>query len=120
LPVAAVKSDWARELSSYADRPDAVEHALAVLDADEPPTAARFRELCSSAPAPVFRTGPEPKQPQRAAEVRRKLLRPVAPRMGREVGWAVEVVQRARNGQRVSGYSLRLALDALGLQGTLR
>jgi hypothetical protein len=115
-----VKADWRRELASYAGRPEAIEYALALMDPDEPPTAARFRELCASAPAPAFRAGPEPKQPQRAAEIRRQYLRPVVPRAGRERAWAADVVQRADAGERVSRYTLRLALAALGRQGSLR
>jgi hypothetical protein len=61
-----------------------VGHALSLLDPDEPPTAARFRQLCASAPTPAFYAQPEAKQPQRVAEVRRKYLRPVVPRAGRE------------------------------------
>jgi hypothetical protein len=120
LSLEAVKADWARELIRYAERPEAIEHALALVDPAEPPTAAQFRDLCSTAPAPPFRAGPEPKQAQRAAEVRRKYLRPVPPRTGRERAWAADMVQRAHAGERVSLYSLRLALDALGRQGSLR
>jgi hypothetical protein len=113
-----VKADWRRELASYAGRPEAIEYALALMDPDDPPTAARFRELCASAPAPAFRARPEPKQAQRAAEVRRKCLRPVVPRAGRERAWAADVVQRADAGERVSGYSLRVALEALKQPGS--
>ena len=120
LSLDAVKADWARELAGYADQPGAIEHALTLLDPDEPPTAARFRELCGTAPAPVFRAGPEPKEPQRAAEVRRKYLRPVVPRAGRERAWAADLVRRADAGERVSTYNLRVALDALGRQGSRR
>jgi hypothetical protein len=117
LALDAVKDDWARELAGYADRPEAIEHALGLLDPDEPPTAARFRDLCGTAPAPAFRAGPEPKEPQRAAEVRRKCLRPVMPRIGRERAWAADLVRRADAGERVSKYNLRVALEALGRQG---
>jgi hypothetical protein len=114
VPVDEVKADWARELACYAERPEAIEHALALVDPAEPPTAAQFRDLCSTAPAPVFRARPELKQAQRAAEVRRQCLHPVMPKIGRDVRWAADMVQRAQAGERVSGYSLRLALDALG------
>ncbi|WP_157267995.1 hypothetical protein [Azohydromonas aeria] len=117
LSLAAVKEDWARKLASYAQRPEVIEHALSLLDPAGPPTAAAFRELCASAPAPAFRAQPQVKQSQRAAEIRRKYLRPVAPRVGRERAWAAEMVQRARAGERVPGYSLRLALDALNRPG---
>lgn len=120
VPVDAVKADWARELASYADRPAIIEHALALLDPNEPPTAAYFRDLCGTAPAPAFRADAEPKQAQRAAEIRRRYLRPVPPTVGRERAWAADMVRRADAGERVSKYSLRLALDALGRQGSLR
>jgi hypothetical protein len=113
LALEAVKADWACELASYAERPAAIGHALALLDPAQPPTAAQFRDLCASAPAPAFRASPEPKQHQRAAEVRRKCLRPVAPRIGRDVAWATEILQRAD----ASSYSRRLALEALGRHG---
>jgi hypothetical protein len=116
LALQAVKEDWARELASYAERPAAIGHALALLDPAEPPTAARFRELCASAPAPAFRAGPESKQRQRAAEVRRKCLRPVAPRTERDVAWATEILQRTD----ASSYSRRLALEALGRHSGLQ
>ena len=118
LNLQAVKADWARELSSYAERPEAIEHALALVDPAEPPTAAQFRDLCSTAPAPAFRAQPQAKQAQRAAEVRRQCLRPVMPRIGRDVRWAADMVQRAEAGERVSGYNLRVALDALKRPGS--
>lgn len=118
MSLEAVKADWAQELASYAERPEAIEYAFALLNPDEPPTAARFRELCASAPMPAFRAVPEPKQPQRAAEIRRKYLRPVAPVTGRERAWAARMVQRADAGEQVSGYSLRAALDALKRTGS--
>jgi hypothetical protein len=120
LDLQAVKADWARELSSYAERPDAIEHALALADPAEPPTAAQFRDLCSTPPTPAFRAQPQAKQAQRAAEVRRQCLRPVMPRIGRDVRWAADMVRRAQAGERVPRYSLRLALDALSQQGSLR
>ena len=57
---------------------------------------------------------------RRHAELRRKCPRPVMPRIGRDVTWAAEMVKRAQAGERVPRYNLRLALDALGLQGPLR
>jgi hypothetical protein len=91
-----------------------------LLDPASPPTAADFRELCSSARAPAFRAQPEVKQPQRAAAIRRKYLRLVLPRIGRERAWAADTVHRAAAGEQVSTYGLRLALDALGQQGSMR
>ncbi|WP_028997099.1 hypothetical protein [Azohydromonas australica] len=119
VPVDEVKADWRRELANFAERPEAIEYALALVDPAEPPTAAQFRDLCSTAPAPAFRALPQAKQAQRAAEVRRKCLRPVMPRIGRDVRWATDMVQRAQAGERVPKYSLRLAMDALGQQGSM-
>ncbi len=122
VPLQDVKAHWACELNRYADQREAIEHALALLDPAEPPTAAQFRDLCGTAPGSVFQAEaePEPKQAHRATEVRRQCLRPVMPRIGRDVRWAAEIVKRAQAGERVPKYSLWLALDALGLPGPLR
>ncbi|WP_259375509.1 hypothetical protein [Azohydromonas lata] len=42
----------------------------------------------------------------------------MAPIAGRERAWAAQMVQRADAGERVSGYSLRVALDALKRPGS--
>lgn len=120
VPVEALKAHWARERIRYADQEEAIKHALALLDPARPPTAAQFRDLCSTAPGPVIRAESEPKQVHRAAEVRRKCLRPVMRGIGQDVRWAAEMVKRAQAGERVSRYGLRLALDALRSQGPLR
>ncbi|WP_028999043.1 hypothetical protein [Azohydromonas australica] len=60
------------------------------------------------------------KQAQRAAEIRRKYLRPVVPGTGHERAWAAGVVRRADASERVSKHSLRVALDALARQGSTR
>lgn len=113
LEIADVKADWARELAAYADKPWAVEHALALLDLVVPPTAAQFRALCCSAPAPAQPAQPLIKLANRAAEVRRRVLRPVLPHTGRDLRWAMEMVRRADAGEHVRSYNLSLARAAL-------
>lgn len=113
LCLAAVKADWARELASFAQRPEVIEHALALLDPVEPPTAVQFRALCLTMPAPVRRPQLPPKLAHRAAEVRRQVLRPLPQHTGRELAWAAEMVRRADAGERVRSYNLSVARAAL-------
>lgn len=58
------------------------------------------------------------KQAQCAAGIRRRYLHPVAPRTSRERAWAARMVQRADAGERVSGYNLHGALNALKRPGS--
>jgi hypothetical protein len=107
LPLAAVKDDWARE------QPEVIKHALALLDPVEPPTAVQFRTLCLTMPAPARRLQLPPKLAHRAAEVRRRVLRPVLQHPGRDLRWATEMVRRADAGEHVHSYNLGLARAAL-------
>lgn len=51
--LANVKDTWAEELAPYADRPEAIGHALKVLSGSKfPPTLPEFLEACRNAPAP--------------------------------------------------------------------
>jgi hypothetical protein len=68
-------------------------HAQALLDPAEPPTAAQFCDRYSTVPTPDFHAQPQPKQAHRAAEVRRKYLRPMAPKAGREV-WVADMAKQ--------------------------
>lgn len=69
-------------------------HALALVDLDEALIEARLRDLCASALALAYRPGPEPKHPQRTAEIRRKDLRPMPPEVPRKPGWVAQTVLR--------------------------
>jgi hypothetical protein len=57
---AAVRADWAHELSGFQQNPDAIKHGLAHLPPSKPPTVREFRELCRKAPPPVWRQLPAP------------------------------------------------------------
>jgi hypothetical protein len=53
LNIEMVKSDWAAELGGFANRPEAITHALRSLPDDRPPTVGQFRALCIGAAAPA-------------------------------------------------------------------
>lgn len=62
LDMAAVKADWAAELSGFSG--DDITYALRHMPAERPPTCAQFRDLCRKAPrkeAPAL-PWPEPNQ----------------------------------------------------------
>jgi hypothetical protein len=59
--IAAVKADWAMELGNYAERADAIKHALNHLPDDRPPTVGQFRRLCRNAPDYFSLALPAPK-----------------------------------------------------------
>lgn len=50
VDINAVKTDWSSELAGYANRPEAIAHALNGLPVDRPPTAGQFLALCRTAP----------------------------------------------------------------------
>jgi hypothetical protein len=74
---------------SYPEPRKVIWHAQALLD----PTAAQFCNRYSTVPTPDFHAQPQPKQAHRAAEVRRKYLRPMAPKAGREV-WVADMAKQ--------------------------
>lgn len=114
--MSAVKGDWALELAHYKDHPEAIKHALSLLPAERPPTVLQFRELCRSAPGPVFQALPGPKPDAgKAAEVRAMVAESL--RAGRQhpKAWAMRLIERADRGEPVPLLNLRMAREALGL-----
>jgi hypothetical protein len=56
----------------------------ALLSSDKPLLVSACNGLCSTTPALAFRAQPKPMQSHRAAKIRRKYLRPVAPTASRK------------------------------------
>jgi hypothetical protein len=116
LDMALVKDDWAHELEHYANRPDAIAHALSLLPADKPPTVLQFRDLCRSAPGPVFKAIAAPRLSRKDAARRVEELRiAVGDKVTHPKSWAMRIVERAERGEPVPTYNLRLAQQALGM-----
>ena len=61
VDIAAVKADWAEELSGFEQRPEAIRHAIQHLPIDRPPTVGQFVALCRSAPVMAPPALPAPK-----------------------------------------------------------
>ena len=61
VDIAAVKADWAEELSGFETRPEAIRHAIQHLPIDRPPTVGQFVALCRSAPVMAPPALPAPK-----------------------------------------------------------
>jgi hypothetical protein len=63
----SVMADWSRELSGFADQPDAIAYGLQHLPPEKPPTVLQFRALCNlrpdkalpALPAPESKPAPE-------------------------------------------------------------
>lgn len=117
LADADVKADWARELAHYADKPEAIKHALTLLPADRPPTVLQFRDLCRSAPAPAVHALPTPRMEPSPGALR--VLREAhgALQAGRRHprAWAVMLRDREAAGERLSALQRRMWRGALGL-----
>ena len=68
LDMAAVRADWAAELSGCANRPEAIKHALNHLPPDRPPNVSQFLLLCRRVPdtLPPLLAMPEPTSEEKA------------------------------------------------------
>lgn len=68
LDMAAVRADWADELAGYANRPEAIKHALGHLPPDRPPNVSQFLLLCRHAPEtmPALLNAPAPTDEEKA------------------------------------------------------
>ncbi len=117
VPMNDVKSAWAYELGSYAQRLEAVAWALENLP-ERCPNAIEFRNLCRSAPAPQTPKLPEPKaDPERLKAELAKLgqlrAKTVATSSFDHKGWARRILGRFEGGEKLNATSVRFARDAL-------
>lgn len=93
----ALKADWASVLGGLPEW--AIRYGLENLPADRPPTAMQFRAICATArsDAPALPYSPPPKNPTRAAEVRRQVAALTSKTAARE--WIDRLLERKRNGE---------------------
>ncbi len=120
LDLAAVKADWGVELAGFSQRPSAIGWALQHLPPDKPLTALQFRDLCRSAPQPEVMRLPQPKaDPARVAEELARLapLRQAAAPATDHRAWARRILEHHRDGARIAPTPLRMARQALGVEG---
>lgn len=116
----AVKSMWAHELSGYASNLKAIAWALEHLP-ERCPNLIEFRNLCRSAPQPDVPRLPEPAaDPERLRAELAKLApvkeRALAAQITDPKAWAKRILDRQRDGQKISPTVLQMALHATGDQ----
>lgn len=67
-----LRAKWAKELGAFANRKDAIMHALEHLPVDRPPNVLQFRVICLGAPAPDVPVQPQlPAMPPQKADISR-------------------------------------------------
>lgn len=118
IDINAVKSDWAHELSGFAQKPRAIAWALENLPEDKPPTVLDFRRLCRSCPPELTPQIEGPKaDPERVAAELRKLapLRQIGGDKDHKA-WARVIISRHKAGEPVASATLWHAQQALRFQ----
>ncbi len=115
LPLDAVRADWAEELASYADKPWAIEYALAHRPERLPLTAQMFRRICGQAVDPAQSARPaEPvvrADPKRVAEL---VIRTASDRGRHPRQWAFDLRDRELAGQSLRRSQQMMWREALG------
>lgn len=117
-PIQEVKSMWAHELSSYANRLEDIAWALENLP-ENCPNAIEFKNLCRKAPRHEAPLLPMPKaNPERLKAELAKLYEPAKKAAiqyettdGRE--WARRIIARNDSGDKINAVTLRFAREAL-------
>lgn len=78
LDVAAVKAEWADDLTSFQQSPNAIKYALEMLPSDKPPTSLQFRDLCRHAPQYMPKALPPPDIDPALAQTIKAAFKPVS------------------------------------------
>lgn len=119
----AVKSDWGHELAGFAQHPRAIAFALENLPPERPPTVLEFKAMARRAPQPeVPRLDAPPADPDRIARELAKLapVRRALTGAPDRLGWAKRIQARHEGGERLALGTLRIAQDALRMNGLMR
>ena len=112
-PLDEVKADWGKELAGFAQRPEAIKHALEHLPAGKPPTVLEFREIARKVPSTAQHLPSPPASPSvLQAELKRLVgLRRPVDKDPKE--WARKLIAKSESGQWVRPICLRFAREAL-------
>jgi hypothetical protein len=92
LDIDDVKAEWALDLASFAQAPDAIKFALDNLPSAKPPTVLEFRDLCRKAPQYVPKALPAPPVDPTLAQELRRAFKPVVGVGDRT--WATKLAKR--------------------------
>lgn len=114
IDLAAVKADWAHELSGFQQHPRAIAWALQNLPPEKPPTVLEFRALARKAPAEELPRLEAPTADKGRVDAELAKLAPVRQKLGVDhKEWARTLIARADAGEKVRSISLRFAREAL-------
>jgi hypothetical protein len=112
-----VKSDWARELGGFEQKPEAIAYALQNLDAEKPPTVLVFRAIALRSPAAVLARLPEPAaNPERMAAELAKFasIRQAGASSGYDhKAWARRLKAGHEAGDKLSAFQVQCYREAL-------
>lgn len=109
---AAVRADWAEELAGFEANPSAIQHALANLPPDRPPTVAQFKALCINRPEALPPLLPAPKADDAVVKA---VNDAVKPKTGAAANaWAYELRRRDRMGERLTILQRKAWREAVG------
>lgn len=112
-----VMDDWAEELGGFAQRPEAIGHAVAHLP-ERAPNVTQFRALCLGAPAPALALPPVPADPARVQAELAKVDR--AMRMdSRYTGWIERGLAGLDSGVKRSPLVAKMLRDAAVAKGMI-
>lgn len=117
-PLTDVKQVWAKELSGFFDKLDAIAYGLDHLP-EKVPNVLEFRALCRRAPSLEPKQLERPKvDPQRIAELAKQLRAAFGqPAQQDPKEWARKLQQRHQSGEKLGGHQIRAYREALGVDG---
>lgn len=108
-----VKEDWSHELGGFERNTNAIKHALEHLPPGKPPNVSEFRDICLRAPVISQPALPGPKPDlERAKELIASAFSRAQVPHGKE--WAMRLMRRVANGERLPSAHVRMARQALG------
>ena len=121
-PIGDIMSRWADQLSGYFQTRDTMKAVAWALEnlPERCPNVIEFRNICRAAPAQVLPALDQPKASPERIKAELDKLAPLRVSAGQistsdPKAWAHRIIARHEAGDRILGYSLRCAQDALGM-----
>ena len=108
-----VKTEWAKCLGGFRDRPEAIAFALQHLPSDRCPTMLQFRDMCRQAPLPAVVALPEPKADEAVVHKEIKKMVTEAFTNRDHKLWAKKLKKRHEAGEVLSPLQIKAYKEAL-------